>query len=619
MICVRSAFTFGLAACLTGSSGIASADSRFSSKVDQALRQSLRGSATKQRVIITLKPGYRASVRASLVAHGDVISGEYSSVEALSGEVHSEDIDQLAAQSYVQSVTVDAVVRADSTGSNSDMTPSNLRQALGLVSVASSSTLGGGGIGVAIIDSGISPSSDFSNRITAFYDFTSGSVRSASPSDEYGHGTHVAGLIASAGTYSNYEFQGVAPHVYLIGLKVLDKDGQGRTSDVIAALEYVTANRTRLGVQVVNLSLGHPIFASAKDDPLVQAVERAVASGLVVVVSAGNFGRVLPNGHAGYTGITSPGNSPSAISVGSVNNKGTMTRDDDDVAVYSSRGPTWIDGFAKPDLVAPGSQLVSNVYGASKLRLLPGAIVRSKNGKDFLRLSGSSMSAAVASGVVALVLDASLNTNTRPLTPNAVKAILEYTAIPIAGADHLTQGAGEINAKGAVALAQAIDTSQATGRAWLTTGVTTATTIGTQTYEWAEAIGWGSSVIAGNNVLAYNRVRWGQSFVWGSDASDNIVWGSGTSVADDNIVWGSATVWATNIVWGAGLIGMADNDNIVWGSNENGDDNIVWGSLSDGDNIVWGALDGDNIVWSSNDADNIVWGSSFVSALAGVF
>src|SRR5207245_8717840 len=109
------------------------------------------------------------------------------------------------------------------------------------------------GVTVAIIDSGIAPSEDFTRRITGFYDFTQGG-RSTTPYDDYGHGTHIAGLIGSSGKLSNYEYVGVAPAVHLIGLKVLDNTGQGKTSDVIKAIEYVVANKDHLNVQIIKLS-----------------------------------------------------------------------------------------------------------------------------------------------------------------------------------------------------------------------------------------------------------------------------------------------------------------------------------------------------------------------------
>ena len=134
----------------------------------------------------------------------------------------------------------------------------------------------GRGVGVAIIDSGIAPTRDLDGRIAAFYDFTKGGI-ATTPKDEYGHGTHIAGLIAGSGEHSNGKYVGVATAARLIGLKVLDDQGAGYTSDVIAAVEFATDNKAALGIDVINMSLGHPIYEPAATDPLVQAVEAPVA------------------------------------------------------------------------------------------------------------------------------------------------------------------------------------------------------------------------------------------------------------------------------------------------------------------------------------------------------
>ena len=124
---------------------------------------------------------------------------------------------------------------------------------------------------------------------------------------------------------------------------------------MIAAIEWAVANRAAYNIKVINLSLGHPILEPAATDPLVQAVEAAVRAGIVVVASAGNIGINPATGLPGYAGITSPGNAPSAITVGAVRTQGTVPRGDDEVAAYSSRGATWYDGYrqARPRRAGP--------------------------------------------------------------------------------------------------------------------------------------------------------------------------------------------------------------------------------------------------------------------------
>ena len=224
-----------------------------------------------------------------------------------------------------------------------------------------------------------------------------------SRSDAYGHGTHIAGLIAGSGS-SGGSYLGVAPGARLIGLRVLDGTGQGRTSDVIRAIDFATASKAALGIDVINLSLGHPIYESAATDPMVQAVERAVRAGIVVVASAGNWGEDPATHVVGYAGVTSPGNAPSALTVGAFTTADTVARGDDRAAAYSSRGPTWYDGFAKPDLVAPGTKLGSVSTSSSALYVgYPSLRIDTKH----IKLSGTSMAAGVTSGVVALVIEAS--------------------------------------------------------------------------------------------------------------------------------------------------------------------------------------------------------------------
>jgi len=215
-------------------------------------------------------------------------------------------------------------------------------------------------VGVALIDSGLEMSAEFHGRVTAFYDFTEGRTRKTTPSDAFGHGTHVAGTIGGSGALSSgREYRGLAPKVTFAVFKVLDGTGAGYTSDVIRAIDFAVDHRAALGIHIINLSLGHPIYEPAATDPLVQAVERASREGLIVVAAAGNLGQNPTTGLPGYAGITSPGNAPSAITVGALRALDTVRRSDDRIPDYSSAGPTWFDAMFKPDLVAPGHNIVA--------------------------------------------------------------------------------------------------------------------------------------------------------------------------------------------------------------------------------------------------------------------
>ncbi len=311
--------------------------------------------------------------------------------------------------------------------------------------------LTGAGVTVAVIDSGLLQDGGGTSRIKTTRDFTTGNTNppAVAPLDGYGHGTHVAGLIGS----DKAEAKGVAPGVSYVSLKVLSNLGVGATSHVINAIQWAVANRTTYGIDIINLSLGHPIFEPAATDPLVQAVEAAVRAGIVVVTSAGNNGVNPTTGLVGYAGISSPGNAPSAITAGAMKTQDTTTRTDDLVADYSSRGPTWYDGYAKPDVVAPGHRLVGPAATNQTLYTLFPANRLTLGGRPYLKLSGTSMAAAVTSGSVALMLEGAKATFGVKPPANAVKAMLQHTAFPMGDATAtpyhgLAQGAGARECRG---------------------------------------------------------------------------------------------------------------------------------------------------------------------------
>jgi serine protease AprX len=236
--------------------------------------------------------------------------------------------------------------------------------------------------------------------------------------------------------------------------------------------------------------------------------------------------------------------------------------------------------LAKPDIVAPGHGLVSDAAVGSSLYVeYPSFRV----GTSYLRLSGTSMATAVASGAVALVLEAnqSAHPGAPPLTPNAVKAILEYSATRIRDEngveyDDLTQGAGELNAAGALDLARAIDPRRPVGWYWWTSAVSPMTTLAGEAWTWAQHLVWRTQTIWGPSVDT-NEAAWLVSSAWGADNTwdSHIVWGT-------DAVWGSnSSTWSSHIVWGTTMVGSStDGQHIVWGT-ATAENTTSWGNLAD--------------------------------------
>jgi serine protease AprX len=563
------------------------------SSLDRALQNTKAGE--RPRVIVRYRNGAERRLLKRLQDHGDVLRQRHRQIGALSFKIHGADIQRLLHDADVVGISEDAPVEAEQLsgfgGLGTILTPppqtdaQNLRRTLGLTDNNT-----GAGVGVANIDSGIAREADVASRVVGFYDFTNGAGGVAAPmSDGYGHGTHIAGLIAGSGAQSNGRYVGVAPNVRLIGLKVLDAKGQGYSSDVISAVEFAIANKNTLGIDVINMSLGHPILEAAATDPLVIAVERAVDAGIVVVVSAGNRGLNPLTGEIGFAGITSPGNAPSALTVGSLRTKATTTRDDDEVSPFSSRGPTWYDGLVKPDILAPGQALVA--IGDQSSTLSQNLLLRA-DVTPYLRLSGTSMAAAVASGVVADVIQAHRASHgaTAHLTPNTIKAMLQFTSIDVPGSSllgaskELSEGAGAVNAAGAIQLAQLLDPTAAVGTPWISGGVIPETTIGATTYAWTAHIIWGDNIIWGDSIF-WNEPGWAEHIIWGDSTDDHVIWGDSLLPDVSSLTLDSAGIWDTHVVWGDGLVQSLSDGHVLWGDVD--DSHVIWGDSTDG-HVVWG-------------------------------
>ena len=274
--------------------------------------------------------------------------------------------------------------------------------------------------------------------------------------DTFGHGTHVAGLIAGngsnrpAGDPLRGRYAGVAPEANLIAVKADDGHGSASVLDVIDGLQFVVDHKADYNIRVVNLSLKSSVAESYLTDPLDAAVEAAWNSGIVVVVAAGN------SGNDADAVSYAPANDPYVITVGGVDDQSTKKIDDDMLASWSSRGTTQ-DGVSKPDILAPGAKLVSTMApNAQYKQLCPTCIVDN----DYFRVGGTSMAAAVASGEAALMLEAdpTLTPNevktqmvrrTRPVTKSETSGVLvDAQAQPVPPADD-DRGATTVNAEAA--------------------------------------------------------------------------------------------------------------------------------------------------------------------------
>lgn len=265
----------------------------------------------------------------------------------------------------------------------------------------------GQGITAVVLDTGAARHPDFIQRMSFFGDFVNGK---AAPYDDYGHGTHVTGILAGDGSKSR-ACRGVAPGASLIHLKVLDQGGNGRRIDVARAIDWVLENRERRQIRILNISVGTVREGDVKDEALIRAVEDAWDAGIVVVVAAGNLGPEPGS-------ITAPGNSRKVITVGSW---------DEAAPLYSGRGPT-AGCVCKPDIVAPGTGIVSCSHSFWK------------NQRYYCRKSSTSMATPMVSGAIALLL------SEEPwLTNVEVKMRLRESARDL-GRPHSSQGWGLLDA-----------------------------------------------------------------------------------------------------------------------------------------------------------------------------
>jgi serine protease AprX len=286
---------------------------------------------------------------------------------------------------------------------------------------------------IAIVDSGIDDTlPDFAGRTITHVDFVSSGKPNGSR-DGRGHGTFVAGIAAGSAPGA----AGVAPNAPLVSLDVMDDSGSGRTSDVIAATEWLIANHKRYDIKVANYSLHGGGKARFYDDPLNVAITKLWGAGVTVVAAAGNYGRDgSPSGV-----LFAPGNNPYVVTVGAVDIGGTARTNDDDRAPWSAYGRTQ-DGFWKPEICAPGRLMVGPIPTGSTLAVEKASKMRSPG---YVELSGTSFSTPVISGIAAQIL-----ARNPTMTPDQVKGALMRRARAVPRAEKGSCGVGQVNAVRAV-------------------------------------------------------------------------------------------------------------------------------------------------------------------------
>lgn len=527
-----------------------------------------RRTNARARVIVR---GSQMEIEALASRHGVAIARWLSDSAVLLA--NSAQISALASERDVLSGDVPVAAFMDVSESSTAADQVQAGQPGLLLGIGAIPGVTGAGVTVAVVDSGISAHPALTGKVVASVSKVSGDPSTA---DAHGHGTHIAGIIAGNSTASKYVTSlyrgGIAPDVRLVNVRVLGANGTGWTSDVIAGIEWVIENRAKYNIRAMNLSLGHPVTEPSVTDPLCIAVMKAATAGIVVIASAGNAGKA-DDGTPILGGITSPGNSPYAITVGAINTKGTVKRSDDIMTTYSSRGPTKFEHAVKPDVVAPGNKIVSlEASGTYLQRNYPQFHMAGKSNNSYMHLSGTSMSAAIVTGGVALLIQAQPNVSATQL-----KIALQTGSTYMWDGGLMGGGAGSVNfwssrrnaANGLTNLVSTLvggvlapadgpvfwDSGSMTKRLYAGTGLRLLSLLEAP-LAWLTAgyLKWGDlNVIGVSNPLGQtrpNEILWGDVSKWTAD--EEILWGDTIYTPEgQEILWGdSRTTEGDEILWG---------------------------------------------------------------------
>ena len=457
--------------------------------------------------LIIQKIGNTNSPEAQVEKLGGSVTRNLSIINSFSAEMTAEAAAELSRMETVRWVSLDA--RVTSSACSQCVDTANLANNSYIYTIRADKAWNstpypqGKNVGIAIVDSGINSSGDLYtnmgvNRQVANIRFNTDYNQNTS--DGYGHGTHVSSVAAGDGSDSNGKYIGVAPMANIINVKVANDDGSARLSDVIAGLQWILENKAAYNIRVANISFNSTVEESYHTSPLDAAVEILWFNKIVVVVSAGNQANGI---------LYPPANDPFVITVGATDDKGTTSLNDDIVTSFSAYGIT-SDGVIKPDLVAPGKNIVARLVNTNMgmAKAHPANVIN----QTYFKMSGTSVSAPMVSGAVAILLQSEPN-----LTPDQVKYRLTTTANKTwTGYSSTKAGAGYLDIYAAIktktTTSANINTLPSqlltTGSEPITWGSTGWNSVGWNTVGW-NTVGWNT---VGWNTVGWNTVGWNTDY-----------------------------------------------------------------------------------------------------------
>jgi serine protease AprX len=435
------------------------------------------------------------------------LKARFRSISGVATELKGKTLLRLAGKPYVLSITPDAPL-ASTAYENGEM----WRQTADIVSLwGTVLNPAPPSPAIAIVDSGIDATrvGDFGTRVVAAVNLSS--LAPGAIGDQEGHGTMVAGLAAGASALH----PGVAQTAPLVDVRTSNGDGQSLTSDVVAACDWILAHKSAYNIRVANLSMAGDTQTSFRIDPIDKAIEQLWFNGIVVVTAAGNHGT---EGSAVDMSVA-PGNDPFVISVGATDQLQTADSADDTIAPWSAYGHS-LDGFAKPDLSAPGRYMIAPVPTTALFSsLLPDRVVA----PGYMWMSGTSFAAPVVAGAAAQIL-----ARHPGWTPDQVKGSLMLTAryLPDAG---WAAGVGEVDAAAASAVTAPPNPNENLNAFVVTDPATGASSFDDTT--WAATVSSNANWSSAN----WSSANW-SSANWSSANWSSANWGSAN--------WGSAN-WSS--------------------------------------------------------------------------